>query len=275
MRIHYSLVLLTSLMFWTSRLHAQNTLSIDTFFNDNEKASVLKNKILTRVYLKYIECDNPEIRNERIQIPKTRYIEENFSDYEMVVDEKAFIPYKLNERAKLSLYNIFSAYSKLSGVQYYSRTDKKTQPLIIRCSRIESPTQRTLLNDIVNSNIAGARVNYFQFEDNRFGVLAFRSEIFNEGDNFIVKNVCVQPMEKFGFSINKKGEYQMHSFFIYDRKANGYFYYAFQAMRIRSYFIKKLGFLNPESFANRIRANTVHTAGLLGHDWRDRIKAFE
>ena len=111
--------------------------------------------------------------------------------------------------------------------------------------------------------------------DNRFGLLLFSSEIYNSGNNFIIKNRSEIPMSKNFFDINNKGEYQLIYFFIYDETLKGYFYYAFNAMRIRNDTILSLGILTAENFANRLRATTVHTARYFGINWEEMINPFK
>ncbi|MHC4627358.1 MAG: hypothetical protein ACYTDV_10300, partial [Planctomycetota bacterium] len=64
------------------------------------------------------------------------------------------------------------------------------------------------------------------------------------------------------------------SFYIYDKDSKGYFHYAVHAMKVRSDLIRTLGRLSPESFANRLRAMTVHIAAFFEMDWSRRRKVF-
>ncbi len=193
----------------------------------------------------------------------------------MISVEKVFFRYELTGESKLSVYNILASASKFKGMQYYSISDSKIMTFITSSDRIESPENKSSVKDAAYSIITPKTVSYFIITDNRFGDLIFRSELYNEGENFILKNVCTEPMEKYFISINNKEEYQLISFFIYDKESKGYFYYSINAMRIRSSYFLKLGMLSARSFANRIRGSTVHTAKLLGLDWGDKIKAFE
>ena len=59
-----------------------------------------------------------------------------------------------------------------------------------------------------------------------------------------------------------------------DKDKKGYFYYALHAMKVRGGLIRTLGRLSPESFANRIRAMTVHVAAFFEMDWSERRKVF-
>ena len=59
-----------------------------------------------------------------------------------------------------------------------------------------------------------------------------------------------------------------------DKDRKGYFYYAVHAMKVRSGLIKTFGRLSPESFANRIRAMTVHIAAFFEMGWSQRRKVF-
>ncbi len=245
------------------------------FFSNAEREAVLKGEIITKGFLKDISKVHTPNTDALINIPVSKYTEEELQSYEMLCMEKAFFKYELTANSKLLLYNTLAAFSKLSGMEYYSRLDKKTKVLINDCHRIESAADTKRVKDNIYGSIIPEAVNYFKTTDNRFGDLVFRSELYNEDDNFILKNVCVQPLEKFFISVNRSGEYQLISFFIYDADVKGYFYYSINAMKIRSGFFLNLGKLSAGSFANRIRSNTVRMAKLLGFDWQDRLKAFE
>lgn len=255
---------------------AGSSLSADIFFTKREAEKVVQGNIITQAYLKYHNTISTEHHNYAISIPKTKYTEDTeYSEYEMIAVEKAFLPYSLDKKTILELYNNLTNYSKLSGIHYYSRSEARMRPFILSSFRIDTPDSKHTIKDSAYSNILPERTNYFRIEDNRFGKLIFESKVYNEENNMIIKNVCIQPMKKFAFTINNKGEYQLTYIFIYDRIAKGFFYYAFHAMRIRSDSILKLGLLRPENFANRLRAITIHMAKYFSIDWSDKNRPFE
>ncbi|MBN2403311.1 MAG: hypothetical protein JXN64_13065 [Spirochaetes bacterium] len=255
--------------------HAEKKISTGIFFNKNEIGSVLKGGIITKSFLKYNGTVHTPDTDTKIILPDIQYIEKDLASYEMISIEKAFFACELTGKKKLYVYNILASAAKLSGMQYYSRTDSKIQTLITNSGRIKSPDNKWPVKDILYSTIYPKTISYFSITDNRFGDLTFKSELYNEGENFILKNVCIEPMEKYFISINKKEEYHLISIFIYDNDLKGFFYYSINAMRIRSNRFLKLGILSAEHFANRIRGSTVHMAKLLGIEWEHKIKAFE
>jgi hypothetical protein len=245
------------------------------FFSDAETKTLLDGELITKGFLKNTSLVHTANTDDLLNIPVSQYINKDLSSYEMLCTEKAFLKYELSEDSKLSLFNSLTAFSKLTGMKYFSRLDKNVKTLIADCHRIESAADMKRADDIVYKTISPKTVNYFKITDNRLGDLVFRSELYNEGNNFILKNVCVQPIKKFFISVCNSEEYQLITFFIYDADAKGYFYYSINAMRIRSGYFLKLGKLSAGSFANRIRGNTAQIIKLLGLDWGDRLKAFE
>ncbi|MFH0974368.1 MAG: DUF6675 family protein [Spirochaetota bacterium] len=254
---------------------AEERISADKFFSKTEKETLRKGNIITKSYLKYNGIVHTSGTDAQISFPATGFIGKETAEYEMICIEKAFFPFALNDKTKLSIYNTLAAPSKLSGMRYYSKTSGKTGKLITGSQHIDSTDMKKPLKDTVYTAISPKTVLYFKTTDNRFGSLLFRSEIYNDGDNFILKNVCIQPMEKYFILINNKEEYQLVSFFIYDKESKGYFYYSINAMRIRNDYFLKRKLLSAENFANRMRGSTVHIAKFLGLDWKDRLKAFE
>ena len=256
-------------------LRAENRLSVNNIINNQEKEVLLHGGIITKCFLKNNKFVHSANTDAQMQLPETEYLGKDIGRYEMICVEKAFFPYKLTPESKMSIYNGLINASRLSGMKYYSKSDSKIETLIINSGRIHSPENRKPAKDAIFTEIHPKTVNYFTIKDNRFGNLTFRSELYNEGNSFILKNVCIDPMEKFFISINNKEEYRLISFFIYDNNAKGYFYCSINAMRIRADYFLKLGVLSAANFANRMRGSTVHTAKLLGLEWMDKIKAFE
>jgi hypothetical protein len=87
---------------------------------------------------------------------------------------------------------------------------------------------------------------------------------------FIAKNYTMTPVKRYGVTVSAEGEYRMITF-LFPEGSRGYYLYSVHALRIRSAVMLKSGFLNSESFANRIRACTVHTAKLFGVNWCGKI----
>jgi hypothetical protein len=70
-------------------LFSQNeALSTGTFMTDAEKEKVLKGEMISRMYIKYNA--RGENTHMNIEVPTTRYANEDFSVYEIIVDEKSF-----------------------------------------------------------------------------------------------------------------------------------------------------------------------------------------
>ena len=115
---------------------------------------------------------------------------------------------------------------------------------------------------------------FFQ-EDNKFGKLFYKSELYNEEDNFILVNTCLEPLTKLIFSINEKEEYKICSYYIYDKEKKGFFYYSFIIMRVRvnALLTMKQGY-SPTTFSNRLRASSVHLAKLIGLNWENKLNAW-
>lgn len=249
---------------------SEESLILSDFFKADELPKVKNGDIIARMYLKH----NSVKENTHLSItePKSKYIDVDLIPYEMICDEKTFFPYNLTQESKLKLYNTFVSYSKLKGMQYYSL--RKVHQLIMESYRIKSPKDKHKINDPVYDKIYPKITNYFLQEDNKFGKLIFKSDIYNEGNNFVIVNTCMQPIKKF-ISINKKEEYKFYTFFIYDKESNGYFYYSISAMRIRLEILITTGIfgikLRPTTFSNRLRATTIHLLKLLGIDRMDKI----
>ncbi|MCP4137316.1 MAG: hypothetical protein GY754_40485 [bacterium] len=245
----------------------------NTFMSRAEQRVLRKGTIITRAKLKFNKNISTGKKAGRIRIPRTRFTAKNYLKYESLCVEKAFIPYKLNKQSKLSLYNALAAYSRLSNTRYYSRSDKKTQPLILKSFRVASASSNSPAADKTYTRISPKVSNYFKLKDNRFGYTRFKSSLYNEGNNFVLDNVSLEAMNKYMLTINKKGEYGYTYFFLYNKKAGGYYYYAISYMRIRKDYFIKLG-LTPHSMANRLRASFVRYAKLLGLNRAAKIRAF-
>jgi hypothetical protein len=270
-------IIVLLLLFLTAvNFFAENSLSLNTFFNDAELKKVLDGEIVSRMCIKgNASGENTDLE---IDIPRTKYADEDFSSYEVVIDEKAFIPYDMeNTSSKIKFYNILTAYSKLKGMQYYSRMRKQTETFILKSKRID-PDKNTTIDDVTYNEIKPKIENYFFQTDNKFGKLKFRSDLYNDGNNFVMVNTCIQPVSKLFFVINKKDETKFISYFIYSKEQKGFFYYSFNVMKVRLKFLlseNDVMTLNPTLFSSRLRASTVHFAKLLGLNWEDKLNPWD
>jgi hypothetical protein len=246
------------------------------FFSKDEIDYTVKGGVITTVRLKY----NDEIfTNEKFKdqssVKENKYSEPWFNSSEMISIEKGFIPYKTDADSRLKFYNVLLSFSSLEGMVYYSHKARTVEPFILKAYGIVSPENQAKINDIKAVKIDAKKTNYFLMSDNKFGELVFRSELYSEGNNFVLKNICAHPIKKFGMKINDSGEYVTLTYFIYDIRQKGYFYYSVSALRIKSDFFLKINAVSPKGFGNRLRAGTVHLTGNLGIDWNSKIKAFE
>lgn len=244
---------------------------VSAFFTPGERASVKKGAIISRAALAGGEGFNLPA-GASIILPRSRHIPRELSGYEMLAEERAFMPYDMNPPKALSLYNSLFAFSKFAGIRYYSRTDKKLLTYILSSSRIASPGGGGVLPDPVYGAVEPGRTCHFKIRDNRFGDITFSHEVLSDGGTFVVKSVCVHPLRKMGFTIAGAGEYRLTSLFLYSPADRGFYYYGLHALRVRTGFFNSSGLLNAESFANRLRAETVRRAGLLGLDWNAKIR---
>lgn len=243
-------------------------LSVSTFFTAEQQTEVVNGDILPQMWVKYNAKNENSV--ESISIPTTKYNNEDYSVYEVVTDERFFIPYKLNDESKLKFYNVLTSYSGLKGMQYYSRRAGKASLLIKKCYRVKSLSDEKL-PDITYDKIEPKISNMFLQKDNKLGTLYFKNELFSDSDNFVMVNTCVIPITKALFTINDKNEYKIYSFFIYDAEAGGYFCYSFQVLRVKLDSVLKSGMISPTTFSNRLRASTVHLYKMLGIDKSDKL----
>jgi hypothetical protein len=266
-------LLLMFLLITNFTIFSIEDVSIKTFFSNEELSVINNNQLISRMYLKYNAAG--ENTNEFITIQRTKYNDEDFSKYEIISDEKGFIPYVLTEESKLKFYNTLCSFSKLKGMKYYSRRAGKIEQLIEECYRVTSKSGKKH-DDTVYDKIQPKITNMFFQKDNKFGKLFFRSDLYNEGDNFVLINTDLDPVSKLIFTINEKEEYKIFCFFIYDKEKKGFYYYTFQVMRVRVDSVLKMKDLfSPTTFSNRLRASTVHLAKLLGLDWTDRLNPWK
>jgi hypothetical protein len=264
-----NLIIWTFLFLIVISINAEDTIKINSIFSNDEILKVKKGDIISRMYLK----TNPEKVNThlKIDIPKTQYTDEDFSVYEMIVDEKAYIPYKITEDSKLKLYNSLTSYSKLKGMVYYSRRIATPQELIINNYKVESVKNKKPLEDITYTKIQPSIINYFLQQDNKFGKFVYKSELVNNVNDFFMITSNMEPIS----IINYKGDNKFILFLIHDENNEGYYYYLINTMRIRFGLSLITGKTNATLFSNRLRASTVHLAKSLGLNWDDKLNPWD
>ena len=246
-------------------------LELKTFFSNEEIEKINKGELIPQMYVKYNARKENSL--DKIVLPQTKYNDADLSGYEIIATDKGFIPYKLTDESKLSFYNTLSAFSKLEGMQYYSRRDAKVIQLVQKCYRVESLSGNKY-DDVKYDKILPKISAMFFQEDNKFGKVYYRSDLYNEGDNFAMINTSLIPISKFIFTLNDKEQYQVSSFFIYNNDKQGFYYYSYLAMRVKVDAVLKTEAFGPTAFSNRLRAASVHLVKLLGIDWKDKYNTW-
>lgn len=241
-------------------------LTVDMFMTQQQIDRVKSGEIITRMYIKYNHHE--EATDLDLPVPSTSYAPVNYKDYQMITDEKAFLPYELNDETRLTFYNTISDANKLTGMQYYSRRADEVKTLVVNAY----PTTKKwvkIKNQQPMTEILPHITGYFRQKDNKFGLMSFQSDLYNERNNFVLVNTCKTPIP----FICNPDEYKTVTYFIYDEEAKGFYIYTAFLLVIRSdSFINGKGLmtLNPTTFSNRLRAATTHIAILLGVDWSDK-----
>ena len=242
-------------------------LSVNMFMTQEQIDRVKAGEIITRMYIKYDQ--HKEATDLDLPVPSTSYAPVNYKDYQMITDEKAFLPYELTEETKMTFYNTISDANKLTDMQYYSRKADEVKTLVISAY----PTTKKWIrikNQQPLTEIQPHITGYFRQKDNKFGLLSFQSDLYNERNNFVLVNTCKTPIPFICFS----DEYKTVTYFIYDEEAKGFYIYTAFLLVIRAdSFLNGKGLmtLNPTTFSNRLRAATTHIGILLGQkDWADK-----
>jgi len=244
---------------------------IGTFFTAAEMKAVMNGAILTRAAVKGGGVFNLPGGGSLI-LPGTPLIPSWLGSYEVLAEERAFMPCDIAGKGLSRFYNGLFAYSRFKGLTYYSRTDRRFQPYLLESGRISGTGSTEVTGDPVYAGPAPRRVHLFRVRDNRFGDIVFRSVAVNRGNDFIVTNASVEPLSKMGFPVAGAGEYRMMSFYLYNAGDRGFYYYGLHALRVRTGFFITSGLVNAESFANRLRAETVRRAEIMGLDWRSKLR---
>jgi len=234
---------------------------------------MLDGKFITRMSIKFnAKGENTHLL---IKIPITKWTPESLSSYEIITDDKIFIPYKknkVNEEHNLAFLNFLTSSKKLEGMVYYSRSSDNIETLIKKSNRLDDKDKK--IDDPKYDKILPYIKNKFSQEDNKFGTTYFDSEVYNIGNSFIMVNSNNKPISK-GIKIGDKGDYKVISFFIYDDEREGYYCYFLNALRIDNEKLLKSGLLRPTTFSNRLRAGIVFFLKFLEKDYSKELNPWD
>lgn len=244
---------------------------LTVFFNPTHRLSVDQGNILTRV--KSLNGKSFRLSSgESILLPASPFISPTLAKRSIIAEERAFFPFKNFNKDRLLFYNMLFKYSSFTGTKYYSKSDAKILTYIIESRRIASPNNPTVLSDPVYSNIKNTRVSFFSIHDNRFGEIIFKSEVSAHDNIFIVSNTNANTLSKWGITIAEQGSYSIIVVYIYNEEKKGFYYYCVHALDAKNSASLLNALFDPESFANRIRAETIKRASLLGLDWSVKLR---
>lgn len=246
----------------------------EDFFTLDEIKRVDSGEIISRMYVKYDPLNESSDKDLYLKIKKSPFFDRDLKEFDIITDEKGFIPYLLDDTTKLKFYNLLVSFSLLKGMKYYSRREAKVTELIKDCYRVESLSGEKH-NDITYNEIKPKITNMFLQKDNKFGKLIYKSELYNEGNNFILINTNLEPITKFLIPAADKEDFKIYTFFIYDAEKKGFYYYSLLLLKVKAAMILKQGLFGPTAFSNRLRAATVHLAKLLGYNWEDKLNAWK
>lgn len=185
--------------------------------------------------------------------------------YSVASVEKAFFKGPPSDYA--AIFEKVTDYPALKGMRYYSISEGRAIPLILE-SWISGNSSLKKDRETRFSS------SYFTIKDNRLGTIPFRGEAWGSGGAVYVSSICSGHVSRFGMKVFQPGDYRVYKFIIYDRGGGGWFYCSVQLMRVRSGIMKSLDLLRPENICNRLRGETVHILGLLGHDRSGELAAF-
>jgi hypothetical protein len=251
-------------------LHAAS-LSLNSFFTDNEIKFSLKGEFLTSVSLK--GSGNAVSGPVENTLPaKNMYLNETISGFDMIAIDKGFFNME-DDKNRERIYKSLTDFSNLKNMKYYSQSDKGNAVLIIKSYKIDSSENSISQNK--KDNIPEKTIFRFAIEDNRLGLLTFKSELVYDGENFIMTNTLSKGVTKLGMNIFNPGDYKIYKFFIYDKKSKGYFFYTVQFMKVRSNVLNKFNLIKPESFGNRVRAENIHFLKSIGINRSGKLAAFK
>lgn len=249
-------------------------LAVDTltlFFNTQQRTSVVRGDIITRV--QSLEGKSFKLSpGERIVLPASSFIPPALSKRTLIAEERAFLPCGSLKGNMLKFYNSLFKYSSFTGTKYYSKSEAKILTYIIESRRIASPANPAVLPDPVYSTIKSKHVSFFKVHDNRLGEIIFKSEVSAHDNIFVVSNTNTNTLSKWGITIARPGDYSVLAVYIYNEEKKGFYYYCVHALNANASSVLPNSVFDSESFANRIRAETVKRASLLGLDWNAKIR---
>ncbi len=232
---------------------------VKNYFTAAMREKSLKGKILSRVTV-YGKTVSNFSRKSRVPVPSFSFLPPDIHRYEILAEERAFFSVPEKDAVK-KLIRVLVSFKKLKGMRYYSTGSSAVKRLILDSAPVSAAP-------------SGKRGRVYRIKDNRFGWQSFRQQIYTKGATVVVFNQSLQPMKRFGSSINRAGESLMVYVFHHDPRRKGFFYYGFHAQRVRSTTFRGLGLPSAASMGNRLRASTVHLAKMLGSDWSRHIRAF-
>jgi hypothetical protein len=265
-------IILTIIIICTLISASNPLISLKSFFTDNEIKSALNGNFLTSVKLKGLgSADSGQVDNG--SSAKNGYLDAAESEFDMIAIDKGFFSMEANGKNRDRLYKLLTNFSYLKGMEYYSQSDKSNATLILKSYKIDS-TENSISNNKIE-NIPEKTISSFSVQDNRLGLLTFKSELIYDGENFIVNNTLSKVVTKFGLNIFNPKDYRVYKFLIYDKKSKGYFFYTIQFMKVRSNVLNSFNLIKPESFGNRVRAEDIHFLKNIGIDRFEKLAAFK
>lgn len=187
------------------------------------------------------------------------------SGYSVASVEKVF--FRGGPEDAVKIFEKVTDFPALKGMKYYSISEGRAIPLILESYL----SGNRFVKQDGESRFASS---YFTIKDNRLGTIPFRSEAWGGNGTVYASSICSGQVSRFGMKIFEPGDYRIYKFIIYDRLSGGWFYCSVQLMRVRSDIMKSLDLLRPENICNRLRGETVHILGLLGHNRSGELAAF-
>ena len=273
MRNFKTLFLISAAVLFFKVSYSVTSLSLNSFFTVNEKRSAVNGEFLTSVSL----TGKGEVHSygvENSSPVRNSYITASSSDYDMVAIEKGFFYMEGNGSNRAKIYRSLTDFSALKGMIYYSQTSGANSTLVLDSWKIQSPDDYIKVN-VKDKAIPESALSHFAVKDNRLGILTFKSEFIASGENFIMINTSTGTSSRFGMKIFYPGDYRIYKILIYDKNLKGYYFYTAQFMKVRSSILSRMDLIKPESFANRVRAESIHFLKNLGVDRSGKLAAFK
>jgi hypothetical protein len=268
-----TLFLISAAVLFFNVSYSATSLSLNSFFTVNEKRYAVNGEFLTSVSL----AGKGEVHSNGIEnsFPvRNSYITASSSNYDMAAVEKGFFYMDGNSSGREKIFRSLTDFSTLKGMVYYSQTSGSSSTLILDSWKIQSQDDYIKVN-VKDKTIPESARSHFAIKDNRLGLLTFKSEFIASGENFIMINTSTGTSSRFGMKIFYPGDYRIYKILIYDKNLKGYYFYTAQFMKVRSSILSKMDLIKPESFANRVRAESIHFLKSLGVDRSGKLAAFK